>query len=164
MQPIIEATSERTLRSMSVAVLDQNDVLVIARALVRRSLSSGLAVGSRLPAYCSAHGRALLSDRPDADILRLLKQTTMRRLTVYTKTGGTDVLNEIKAVRSRGYATNDQEVEIGVQTIAVPLRSRSGRIEASLSMSAPPGGSDLKNLIKFLPELDAARSRIEAML
>jgi IclR family pca regulon transcriptional regulator len=163
-QPIIEATSERTQRSMSVAVLDESEVLVIARALVRRSLSSGLGIGSRLPAYCSANGRALLSEWSDADIQRLLKQAPIRRLTAYTKTNGSDILKEIRAVRTQGYALNDQEVEIGVRTIAVPVRSRSGQIVASLSMSAPPEGSDSKNLIKLLPEVDAARSRIEATL
>jgi IclR family pca regulon transcriptional regulator len=164
-QPIIEATSERTQRSMSVAVLDGSDVLVIARALVRRSLSSGLGIGSRLPAYCSANGRALLSEWPDSDIQRLLKQAPIRRLTAYTKTGASDILKEIRAVRGRGYALNDQEVEIGVRTIAVPIHSRSGQIAASLSMSAPPDGSDdAGNLVTLLPEIDAARSRIEALL
>lgn len=163
-QPIIEATSERTQHSMSVAVLDEADVLVIARALVHRSLSSGLGVGSRLPAYCSANGRILLSEWPDGDIQRMLVGATIRRLTAYTKTNASDILKEIKAVRTRGYALNDQEVEIGVRTIAVPIRSRSGQIAASLSMSAPPEGADAKGLIALLPELDAARSRIEAVL
>jgi IclR family pca regulon transcriptional regulator len=163
-QPIIEATSERTQHSMSVAVLDEADVLVIARALVHRSLSSGLGVGSRLPAYCSANGRVLLSEWPDAEIQRLLVGATIRRLTGYTKISASDILKEIKVVRARGYALNDQEVEIGVRTIAVPIRSRSGQITASLSMSAPPEGADAKALIGMLPELDAARSRIEAVL
>ena len=112
-QPIIEAASERTQRSMSVAVLDRGEVLVIARAHVRRSLESGLGIGSRLPAYCSANGRVLLSALADPDIARLLKGMTLRRLTARTKVQPRDLLKEIRAVRARGYAANEQEVAGG---------------------------------------------------
>ena len=163
-QPIIEAASERTQRSMSVAVLDRGEVLVVARAHVRRSLESGLGTGSRLPAYCSANGRVLLSALADPDIARLLKGITLRRLTARTKVQPRDILKEIRAVRARGYATNEQEVEAGVRTIAVPICDRSGTIIASLSLSAPVGEPARDALVKLLPELQAARSRIEAAL
>lgn len=163
-QPIIEAASERTQHSMSVAVLDRHDVVVIARALVSRSLSGGLGIGSRLPAYCSANGRVLLSELTDADLQRMIKQAPPRRLTAYTKINPSDILKEIKDVRTRGYALNDQEVELELRTIAVPVRNRAGHVVASLSMSAPPKGSSMKMLMRVLPELEAARSRIEATL
>jgi IclR family pca regulon transcriptional regulator len=163
-QPIIEATSERTQRSMSVTVLDRGEVLVIARAHVRRSLENGLGIGSRLPAYCSANGRVLLSTLADPEIARLLKAMPLRRMTAHTKVQLRDILREIRAVRSCGYATNEQEVEIGVRTIAVPIRDRSGNFVASLSMSAPVGEKARDALIELLPELQAARSRIESAL
>lgn len=62
-QPILEMTSERTHESASIAVLDSQDAVFVARSTHRRSLSSGLGVGARLPAYCSATGRVLLSRR-----------------------------------------------------------------------------------------------------
>jgi IclR family pca regulon transcriptional regulator len=163
-QPIIEATSERTQRSMSVAILDLGDVVIIARAHVRRSLSSGLGIGSRLPAHGSANGRVLLSAHSDAQIEDFFGAHPLRRLTPHTKVNLRDVLKEIRLVRKHGYATNEEEVELGVRTIAVPVRDRSGKIVASLSMSAPVGESDSQALIKLLPELQAARNRIERTL
>lgn len=163
-QPIIEATSERTQRSITVAVLDRGEVLVIARAHVRRSLASGLGIGSRLPVHCSANGRVLLSTLPDSAVEHLLKQVPARRLTAHTKVQSKDVLKAIKAVRTNGYATNEQEVELGVRTIAVPIRDRAGMVVASLSMSAPVGDTSRDALLKLLPELQAARSRIESAL
>ena len=163
-QPVIEAASERTHRSISVAILDRTDVVVVARAHVHRSLADGIGIGSHLPAYCSANGRVLLSAFTDQKILSLFGRKPLPRLTAHTKTKSRDVLAEIKAVRTRGYATNEQEVELGVRTIAVPIRTRSGEIAASLSMSAPVGDFDRTGLIKLLPELDAARRRIEAVL
>ena len=62
----------------------------------------------------------------------------------------------------RAYARNEQEVEHGVRTIAVPIRERPGEILASLSMSAPVGDFDREGLIKLLPELEVARGRIES--
>jgi DNA-binding IclR family transcriptional regulator len=88
----------------------------------------------------------------------------LRRMTAHTKVQLRDILREIRAVRSRGYATNEQEVEIGVRTIAVPIRDKSGNFIASLSMSAPIGEKARDALIELLPELQAARSRIENAL
>lgn len=163
-QPIIETTSERTKRSMSVAVLDGTDVLIIARAHVRRSLSVGLGIGSRLPAYCSANGRILLSGLLDPQLDAFLKRLEPRQLTVHTKIRPSEIARSIRTARTAGYATNDQEVELGVRTIAVPIRDRAGTIVASVSTSGPVDDPDLKALLKMLPELEAARRRIEASL
>lgn len=160
-QPIIEATSEHTKRSVSLAILDRADVIVIARAHVQRSLAEGIGIGSHLRTYCSANGRALLSGFSDQKIASLLGRKPLPRLTVHTKTKLRDILSEIQFVRVKGYARNEEEVEIGVRTIAVPIRGRSGDILASLSMSAPVGVSDHDDLLKLLPELENARRRIE---
>lgn len=163
-QPIIEAASERTQRSISVAILDRAEAVVIARSHIRRSLANGIGIGSHLPAYCSANGRVLLSAFTDQKISSLLGRRPLPRLTVHTKTKLRDILAGIKLVRSRGYATNEQEVELGVRTIAVPIRQRSGEILASLSMSAPVGDFERAGLIKLLPELEVARRRIESAI
>jgi IclR family pca regulon transcriptional regulator len=163
-QPIIEAISEHTQRSVTVAVLSRSDVLVIARAHVHRSLASGLAIGARLPAHCSANGRILLSTLPDVQLERFFKHATLPALTAHTKVGLREVLKEIGLARTRGYATNEQEVELGVRTIAVPIRSRSGAVMASLSMSALVGDTSKNALMKLLPQLETARSRIESAL
>ena len=120
--------------------------------------------GSRLPAHGSANGRVLLSAHADSEIEKFFGSAPLRLLTPHTKTGLRDVLKEIRRVRKQGYATNDQEVELGVRTIAVPIQGRSGEIIGSLSMSAPSGDSDIKELVKLLPELQAARNRIERTL
>ena len=163
-QPIIEAISEHTQRSVTVAVLSRNEVLVIARAHVHRSLASGLGIGARLPAHCSANGRVLLSTLSDVQLERFFKQSTLPALTVHTKVSLREVLKEIGLARSRGYATNEQEVELGVRTIAVPIRNRSGAVIASLSMSAVVGDTSKNALMKLLPQLETARSRIESTL
>ena len=164
-QPIIEAACERTRESISVAVLDDSEVIVIARALVRRSLSAGLGVGSRLPAYCSANGRVLLSTLSDKDLEALLVRMPRPRLTPKTITEPNRILREIRLVRTRGYAINDQEVETGLRTIAIALRDKSGAEIASISQSVADSTSPLDEIVaQRLPELQAIRNQVAGML
>lgn len=163
-QPVIEAASERTRHSVSVGVLDDTRVVIIARAYVQRSLSSGLGVGSWLPAYCSANGRVLLSALPDSRVEAILKRTSPIALTKRTLVRVPEIMSEIALVRKRGYATNDEEVELGLSTIAVPVRNRSGDIIASMSLSSIGTASERKQLIKLVPGLQASSFRLSGML
>lgn len=163
-QPLIEAASERTRRSVSVAVLDGNRVVIAARSYVQRSLSSGLGVGSWLPAYCSANGRILLAGLPDARAETVLRSTTRSKLTPKTLVGIPEIMREIRAIRARGYATNDEEVELGLWTLAVALRDRSGHVVGSLSMSCIGSAVERKQLMKALPDLQGTAMRLSAAL
>lgn len=163
-QPIIEATCERTRRSISIAVLDFNRVVIVARSYVQRSLSSGLGVGSWLPVYCSANGRILLSGLPDGQIEVMLKGMRRTKLTRRTIVAIPDIMADVRAIRSRGYAATDEEVELGLWTVAVALRNRSGGVVASLSMSCIGGSADRKQLLKALPDLQATAIRLSATL
>jgi IclR family transcriptional regulator, pca regulon regulatory protein len=163
-QPIIEAASGRTRRSVSIAVLDGNRVVIVARSYVQRSLSAGLGVGSWLPAYCSANGRILLSGLPDARAEALLRNTPRVKLTPRTIVGIPEIMAEIRATRARGYATNDEEVELGLWTVAGAIRDRSGAVAASLSMSCIGSSVERKQLIKALPDLQATAIRLSSML
>ncbi|HVY58857.1 MAG TPA: IclR family transcriptional regulator C-terminal domain-containing protein [Xanthobacteraceae bacterium] len=163
-QPTIEAVSERTKHSVAASVLDGVHVVVVARALVQRSLSAGLAVGGWLPAYCSANGRILLSGFPDPEVEAMLNRMERTKLTPHTRTEVREVMQEIKAIRSRGYAINEQEVELGLTTIAVPIRTRNGDIVASLSMSSIDNARERRNLVRLVPELQATSMRLAALL
>lgn len=163
-QSIIEAVSQRVRHSMTVTVLDDTEVAVIARTLVHRALAGGMALGTRLPAYCSANGRILLSELPEAEVRAFLQRATLQKRTPHTRTAAADIIKEIRTARAQGYAINDQEVELGVRSIAMPVRNRQGTIISSISMSAPVKGSDRRYLLKLLPELEAARGRIVAAL
>jgi IclR family pca regulon transcriptional regulator len=164
-QPVIEATSEGTGESMAVAVLDGTSAVVIARTSVRKSLSSGLAAGSRLPVYCSATGRMLLSDLAEAEAKAILDRCVRSKLTPNTKTDRREILREIAAARAQGHAINDQEVEVGLRTVAVPIHDQTGTMVAAMSISAQTSRVPLKSLLStLLPEISAARNRVTSLL
>jgi IclR family pca regulon transcriptional regulator len=162
---VIEATSEGTGESMAVAVLDGTSAVVIARTSVRKSLSSGLAAGSRLPVYCSATGRMLLSSLSDTEAKAILNRCVRSQLTPRTKTDPKEILREIAGARTKGHTINDQEVEVGLRTIAVPIHDQSGKMVAAMSISAQASRVPLKSLVStLLPEISAARNRVMSLL
>jgi IclR family pca regulon transcriptional regulator len=164
-QPILEMASERTHESASIAVLDSQDAVFVARSTHRRSLSSGLGIGARLPAYCSATGRVLLSEMPREDVKFLLNRMTRPPITPRTQTTLRDILREIDLVCTQGYAINDQELEIGLRSIAVPVRTRRGELIAALSLSVSTSRMSREEVVdKLLPELETARRHFASLL
>ena len=164
-QPILERTSERTHESASIAVLDAQDAVFVARSTHRRSLSSGLGVGARLPAYCSATGRVLLSAMKPAEIEFLLNRMSRPALTPHTRVSIREILREIALVRSNGYAINDEELEIGLRSLAVPVRTGRGELIAAMSLSVSTSRMTRDGAIeRLLPELETARRSFALLL
>ncbi|GAA5232930.1 helix-turn-helix domain-containing protein [Verticiella sediminum] len=164
-QPILEATTERTHESSSVAVLDGMEAVFVARATARRSLSNGLGMGSRLPAHSAATGRVLLSELPDDEIERRLRMVPLRKLTPRTLTDPEELSRTIRQVRVDGYAVCNEELELGVRSIAVPLQDHHGRVIAALSLvSAMPRMSTEMIVETLLPHLESARRMLATVL
>jgi IclR family pca regulon transcriptional regulator len=164
-QPTLEAISERTHESSSLAVLDGIDVVFVARAATRRSLSNGLGLGSRLPAYCAATGRVLLAALPEKEAELLLKRMRRLPLTPRTRTEVRDLMTVLDEVRRHGYAVSNEELELGVRSIAVPIRNADGRTIASMSMVTATSRRSLDDVIEnLLPELESARRMLTSLL
>ncbi len=164
-QPVLETLSERTHESASAAILDGTDAVFIARSTTRRSLSAGIGVGTRLPAYCSATGRMLLSNLPDASVKRLFRKLPPVKLTAKTITGSAELLDEVRRTRLQGYAISDEEVELGLRSIAVPVRNALGEMVAAMSLSVQTSRMGRKEMVEqLLPALETSRRILSAML
>lgn len=163
-QPILEMTAERTKESASMAVLDAQDVVFVARATHRRSLSVGLSAGARLPAYASATGRVLLAGHPKDWALFILNRMRRPALTAKTLTKVTDVMKQIELVNHQGYALCDQELELGLRSIAVPIKNRQDQTIAAISLSVATSRMDIPTILeKLLPELESAKQKFAAL-
>lgn len=134
-QPILDKLAERTRQSASLGLLLDNEVLIIARSTGRRTLSTGLGIGSRLPVFCSALGRAVLSRLTSEEVLEQLASAPMDKWTPKTVDNVSSALESVERCRTHGWAVCDEELELGVRSIAVPISNASDKTIAALSLS-----------------------------
>jgi IclR family pca regulon transcriptional regulator len=164
-QPFLEQISEATGESSSAAILDGDDIVYIARSATRRIMSIGLGVGSRLPAYCTSLGRAILAYQPEDVIEAYLRRVRLEARTPRTITDKTAFRAVLEATRSQGYALVNEELEFGLRSIAVPVIQKSGQVTIALNLSAQAGRISADEMReRFLPALSAASETLRYML
>jgi IclR family pca regulon transcriptional regulator len=164
-QPLLDTLSERTKESASIGQWLDDDVIIVGRSTARRCLSTGLGVGSRLPGYCSALGRALLAGLPAAEARSRVRGMERRRLTERTVVGVDALDAKVASCRELGFSSSDGEIEMAVRSIAVPVRNAAGETFASMSMSVRADRMSLKEFVQdVVPLLQKCRDQLEIRL
>ena len=133
-QPILERVTELVHESSSLSILDGDEIVYLARSAAKRVMSIGLSVGSRLPAYCTSMGRVLLAALRDVELAAYLDRVELKALTPKTVTDKSSMLEIIQSVRAQDYALTDEELELGLRSIAVPVRNRQNRTVAAINV------------------------------
>src|ERR1051326_2398086 len=127
--PHLRQLTDLTGHTSNLAIRDDTDVILIDRVRGRpgryHHLEFTLHVGSRIPAYCSATGKALLAYLPRPDLEQLLERIDLIQRGPRTVTGRKGLLAELDQVRRAGLAVNDEELESALRSIAAPVRARS---------------------------------------
>jgi IclR family pca regulon transcriptional regulator len=120
-------------------------------------MSIDLGIGSRLPAYCTSMGRVLLAGLQPAELRDYLARAKLARLTSRTVDTAEALAGVLKAVRRNGYAIVDQELEIGLRSIAVPVIDGEGRSVAAINIGTQSSRISIAEMeSRFLPLLSAA--------
>ena len=164
-QPILERMSASLGESFSVATLDGDDIVYIARTSVTRVMSVDLHIGSRLPAFCTSMGRVLLAYLPQDQLEQYLSRVHFIQYTPRTITSADKLRLSLRNVRRNGYALVDQELEIGLRSIAVPVQAPNGRVVATVNLSGhAPRMPMLDMQTRFLPHLRAAAAELSVFL
>jgi len=157
--------SERLGQSTSVAILDDTEIVYLARAAQRKVMSIGLMPGSRLPAHCTSLGRVLLAALPPDQARAILMRSNLAPRTVFSLTDPKEILAQIQAASAQGYASIDQEVEIGLRSIAVPLHTIRGRVVGALNTGVSTAISSAEDLISiYLPALLKVQGSLRTVL
>jgi IclR family pca regulon transcriptional regulator len=154
-QPVLISARDRLKESVSLAILDNEEAVFVARAEeAGRLVTTGIAVGVRIPAYSSATGRVLLCARDEKELRLYMAHIKPIGRTKHSLTGKGEILDAIRKARKIGYATTDQELEIGMDSIAVPVIDSRGRLVAAMSASASSARVTLQHMVRhFLPVL-----------
>lgn len=166
MQPIMTRLAETVQESVFAAVLEETDVVYIASAAPPdRIVSISVSVGSRAPAHCVSSGRILVASLSEKEQDEYFEKAKLTRLTPNTVTSKVELRSLIEEARVKDWAIVDQELEIGLRSISVPIRDRSGKVVAALNVACPSSRitpEDMRS--RILLELQAASQAITAGL
>lgn len=158
-QPILENLTRELNETATMGTLVKNEVIYIARSSHSRQkiMSNTLTIGSHLPAYCSSMGRVLLAAESLERQKEILDQSHLKAHTDKTIIDVEMLLSEFTRVKAQGYSIIDQELEIGLCSIAVPVLDRAGNVIAAISISSLTLKNSTDDLIKnVLPVLQQA--------
>jgi len=165
LQPALDRLSAEAQEISSMAILDGNDVVFIARASPTRIFSAGLDIGYRLPAFCTSVGRVLLSRLADDELAAALGRMNLVQLTPFTVIEKKLLLKTIIADRAKGYSLVDREAEPGFRSISVPVRRYDDTIVAAINMGAHVDRVSSAEMVeRFLPRLREAAASVKALL
>ena len=164
-QPVLERVSRLLHESCSIATRDGDGIVYVARSPVTRIMSVDLRVGSRLPAFCTSMGRVLLASVSPKKRRAYVARLTLVRYTDRTIASKEKLLRLLRVVERAGYAIVDQELEIGLRSIAVPLGDASGAVVAALNASTHAQRVSMQEMqTRFLPALQAAAAELSLLL
>ena len=164
-QSFLENVSDALGDSCSLSVLHDDQAIYIARSTRKRIGSLHRDVGAHLPAHCTSMGRVLLAALPDPDLDTFLAGANLVRYTPYTVTDKTELRAALEKVRRNGYSLVDQELEVDLRSVAVPVQNASGRVIAAMNVSAQASRTRKKHLTEvFLPALRDAAIKLRPLL
>ena len=164
-QPILERMSAMLRESFSVATLDGDEIVYVARAAGTGVMAVDLHIGSRLPAYCTSMGRVLLAYLPQEEQEAYLARAVLTPHTTRTITNVEKLRLSLRNVRRNGYALVDQELEVGLRSLAVPVYAGSGRVVATVNLSGTSPRMPVYDMqTRFLPHLRNAALELAAFL
>jgi DNA-binding IclR family transcriptional regulator len=136
-RPYLDRLQDEFGETVFFCILDEGQVFYVEKVESQRSVRTACTVGSRAPAYCTAVGKAMLAELPDTEVSKIVRRWGLKAVTPNTITTSSALKAELKLVRARGYAIDDEEKEEGLRCVGAAVRSHSGKLAAAMSISGP---------------------------
>jgi len=163
--PHMQKVSETLDETCVASVLAGEDVVMIARRSGTRLTAINVPMGSRLPAHATAMGRILIANQSRAEIDRYVAESTLRSITAHTVIDRKQLRKAIEFARDNDFSIVNQELEVGLLTVAVPIRDMQGNVLAAMAVSVHSSRATAKLLQqRHLPILLKAVKEISAAL
>lgn len=164
-QPHLNRIARETNETTAIAVLDNKEVVHLARARVQRELAPVVTIGRRFSALYNSTGRVLIAHMPEAAITDFIDSSDLTGPTPHSITSKPKLLAELRRIREQGYAIVDQESEPGLRSIAVPIYDRRKAVVAALNVITSVAAVPSDELIsRILPVLTATAAEISSAL
>jgi IclR family transcriptional regulator, pca regulon regulatory protein len=153
-QPLMQELSEKTGESCSIATLDLPEVVNVAHVATRRIVNVALGVGLRLPVHATCMGRVLLAGLPERSFEAYLAGAELERLTPQTIVDRALLARAVQTTREQGWTLSDQELEVGLRSVAAPIFGADGTTVAAMNVfgaTSRVSSDELRE--EFLPAL-----------
>jgi IclR family transcriptional regulator, pca regulon regulatory protein len=161
----LEEVTQQTKESSSASVLEGHEIVYVARVQTRRIMSVSLGIGSRLPAFCTSMGRVLLAHLPAEGLENYFKTASFSPFTEKTVTNPELLKKELNSALKQGYALVDQELELGLRSLAVPVYAGGERVVGAINIGTQAARTPKNALLQnFLPVLRKAASDLSSCL
>jgi PcaR/PcaU/PobR family beta-ketoadipate pathway transcriptional regulator len=148
----LEFLSQRVGETVSLSILDVPDIIYVDRVRNQAIVGVVLGIGSRLPAHCASMGKAMLAHLPSDELRQYLDQTPLKACTPNTIVDPQSLENELALVRKQGFATNDEELEIGLRAVAAPIWDHTSRAIAAVNVTGSSSSITNTRLVGELAE------------
>jgi IclR family KDG regulon transcriptional repressor len=135
-EPFLHKLWELHRETIDLAVFDGNEVIFINVLESPQRVKLAAAVGQRLPAFCTASGKAILSHMPEESVLHLLEHD-FQKYTSFTLVSSPQIMKNLHQCKEQGFAISEQEYEEGINAVAAPVIGRNGMPIASVSVAGP---------------------------
>jgi len=162
--PPLQDLAEGTGETVHVGILHDGVVVTVQIVEGTRAVRMHSVVGKRSPAHASALGKVLLAYLPDAEVDGIVAQRGLARFTPNTITEAGTLREALHRARLDGFARDEEEIEIGLRCLAVPITDSTGRPTAALAVSAPAARMDAAHAAALLPRVKSAAARISRMI
>ncbi len=136
-RPYLDRLQRQFGETVFFCILDDGQVFYMEKVESQQSVRTACTVGSRAPAYCTAVGKAMLAELAEPEVGEVIRRWGLKAVTANTITKATALRAELRAVRSRGYAIDDEEKEVGLRCVSAAVRGHSGKLFAAMSVSGP---------------------------
>ena len=164
-RPFMERLSDQTGETCSAAILDGSEVVYVAGVQAHNIISVGITIGSRLSAVYTANGRVLLAAQPEEYWDGIIKNAQLTPRTPYSVTKKTKFREVLEDVRDKGWSLVVEELELGLLSIAIPLRYRSGVLAGAINIAVPSVRAVPEDMVKiYLPKLKETADQIQRSL
>ena len=162
-RPHMEGLVARTRESSSVAQLDGSDIVYVARVAVPKIVTLAVTIGTRFPAMQTSLGKVLLAALPPGEAERILAEPTRSGITARWQPDAEERAAALREVRARGWALTDEQLALGIRSVAAPLRDGDGRVIAALNVTVHAAETPIEVLTgEYLPLLLQAAGAISA--
>ncbi len=161
-RPIIKELVDDLKETVHLVVFERGEVIYVEKIDGPQAIRIYSQVGKKAPIHCTGVGKSILAFQDEEEIERLLSNTELKPYTEFTMTDKEEVKKHLQTIREQGYATDDEEIELGLKCVAAPIFDHYGKAIAAISCAAPKfrmGDERQTEIIRRMKEAAAMISR-----